>query len=1240
MAVAMTTPRGRSWRAAFLNLKDPALILSTPSLLVALQHLLSQSKMLVSTAPDLSSEEVAGDIMLLVDLTSREGLLSDGGEWINVVGCICHLILELSCRSQLELKSSSLVTMINFLRGIVESCHEAAWSNSTVLKDVIGNGSRNKMAVEALQVLTHVIHENGGNMSPFEVTLTLDFLLRLLSYSNLEASSTAWANIKKVQPAKNYFRSQNVENEIELQTLVFVALGNLFARTGSIVSRETWKSTIEALRKVMDFLASKSYLEEDNVMSRYYAAVLRCLQLVLSDSKGPVAEHVPGFVAALGMFFTYGLTCSSCIFPVCNLVKGSCDQKSDLSTGREGVTSRKSDSGRYRPPHLRNRTKSAAHQTATNGQNNGSLQPEASGTWAFSSDSELSDTDGSLRDGDRFKSSKARTAAILCIQALCRADPKSLHAQWTMLLPTHDVLQPRHYQATLMTCLLFDPVLKTRIAAAATLATMLEGPSSVFLQVAEYKESAKSGSFTTLSSSVGQILMQLHAGFLHLVLSESNSGLLMTIFKALSLLISAAPFNRLPQDLLPNVISSVGKKAKELFRSLLDQSNIVAASVSCLGATLNTTPPSPQVAAMLVAELSSGLGTDDNQALLSMLFSFTEPVAHPVIRFEALQALRAAIHNYPSIMSLCWNQISSTVLGLIESSYVDAGAHATSTKFCKGTSGPNLRPVDDKTMLSSVKVLDEYLRAVSGFKGTDDLLDDGPPNPFFISVLPRPIRSLPTLSTYEVQCSEGCQKDDPGKASGTSQWVEALERYLSPTLVHYAPMVRAAALTCFAGLTSSVFFSLPDSKQNSIISSIVTAASKDEVPSVRSAACRAIGVIASFPRISESKNSLEELVNVILSNTLDTSVSVRITASWALANICDSLRHNVGTVDAEKCPTIDVSPLSLLAECALRLSRDGDKIKANAVRALGNLSRFVKFIDGNPIDSLSDSCSKISLKSELKRETKREAKPSTSSPWLERMVQSFVSCVTTGNVKVQWNVCHALQNLFLNESIRLQYMTWAPSVYSILLLLLRDSSNFKIRIHAASALAVPSTREDYGDSFADIAQALGHTLEVLDSDQDIAPSSFKYRKTLAEQLTSTTVHIFGLALPEDYKILNGFLAKRASFLEEWLRSTCDNVVKFASSADTKEIFREEKEGDAMYSKDCLGSYTVNGEWISSQEYLSSYCNKAEATASVKDELMQSKLNILRAIRALIEMYRYGNHQHLVAKFENLVSQIF
>jgi hypothetical protein len=68
--------------------------------------------------------------------------------------------------------------MANFLQGSIESCDEAAWSNSSIPNDVISNASRNKMAVEALQVLTHVIHENGESLSPVEATFSLNFLLR------------------------------------------------------------------------------------------------------------------------------------------------------------------------------------------------------------------------------------------------------------------------------------------------------------------------------------------------------------------------------------------------------------------------------------------------------------------------------------------------------------------------------------------------------------------------------------------------------------------------------------------------------------------------------------------------------------------------------------------------------------------------------------------------------------------------------------------------------------------------------------------------------------------------------------------------------------------------------------------------------------------------------------------------------------------------------------------------------
>ncbi|PRQ16797.1 hypothetical protein RchiOBHm_Chr7g0188121 [Rosa chinensis] len=71
---------------------------------------------------------------------------------------------------------------------------------------------------------------------------------------------------------------------------------------------------------------------------------------------------------------------------------------------------------------------------------------------------------------------------------------------------------------------------------------MLDGPSSVFLLVAEFKESSKRGSFTALSSSLGHILMQLHTGILYLVQRQTHSRLLASLFKILMLLISSTPY--------------------------------------------------------------------------------------------------------------------------------------------------------------------------------------------------------------------------------------------------------------------------------------------------------------------------------------------------------------------------------------------------------------------------------------------------------------------------------------------------------------------------------------------------------------------------------------------------------------------------------------------------------------------------------------------------------------------------
>ncbi len=53
---------------------------------------------------------------------------------------------------------------------------------------------------------------------------------------------------------------------------------------------------------------------------------------------------------------------------------------------------------------------------------------------------------------------------------------------------------------------------QARVAAASTIAMMLEGPVRAFLQVAEHREFARTGPFTSLSGSLGQTVVQLHTG--------------------------------------------------------------------------------------------------------------------------------------------------------------------------------------------------------------------------------------------------------------------------------------------------------------------------------------------------------------------------------------------------------------------------------------------------------------------------------------------------------------------------------------------------------------------------------------------------------------------------------------------------------------------------------------------------------------------------------------------------------
>lgn len=122
--------------------------------------------------------------------------------------------------------------------------------------------------------------------------------------------------------------------------------------------------------------------------------------------------QVSSFVAALRMFFTYG-------------VIGGTQLKCPVTGDREkeiclrGIKSpmeepKRTDNGPYRPPHLRRRGSLNTKQT----RGWDPFSDHESSLDFSSSDSDYSDSDGSTKDNSSVKKSKVRVAAIDCIQVM------------------------------------------------------------------------------------------------------------------------------------------------------------------------------------------------------------------------------------------------------------------------------------------------------------------------------------------------------------------------------------------------------------------------------------------------------------------------------------------------------------------------------------------------------------------------------------------------------------------------------------------------------------------------------------------------------------------------------------------------------------------------------------------------------------------------------------------------------
>ena len=1097
---------GAPWRVAIAPVKDAARSSSSgDALRTAVRSFLDDSSGLGPPPDgDATPAEISADVLLLARAVNRPDVGGAGATSTSGRGALDALVGDLLAAQRLLLDREFVATLAEYYLG-------ALTTDDADEEDP-------RATQNSLKTLAQLLQEGGAQLAAREVDALISALLAKISYKKTRggAGGGGGGGEAESRSARNGAR--------DTARHAFNALGALVGRASpGSVSPRAHAAVGEAIAAAFDAetrgVASspagapatlgRDRPPEDAGSARLFAAATRCAHACAGAGGGERRltwpdETVGALVTHLRRFFAYGTSGAG------HRSGGGQSDEVPSSPGRGG----------YVPPHLRS--------------------GGGGGGGYGSSDSDASDAEGARgsngSNGDRFGASKVRTNAALCVSALARADSRSMHAHWPKLLPTSATqLLARSPTATVVRCALNDPSPRVRAAAMAATANLLEGPATKrYLAAAEVRTNPKTGAvvranFASLSSTLGDIARATHEALTRAVRAEPALSCVPAACKALGAFHDAAPFARLPRDMIPKSMEAVVRRLNELptHEGSSQDPEVGAARVSLLAAltavlaakgapaevtgslspapsdttSVTTTGTSPSLADVLPALVRYAAGEGGHGA---------------ATRCEAFGALRAAAAAHPAAVAAMLDDEDSFGFRSI----LPAKTFATSGSD-DGADGAA------RVAQASAKLLAEFLAAVGGGGGGGGAgADDDPSHQQHPSHQQR----------REKACDEGWSLPPDELAS---LWDDVASSQFPAMTLHPSPLVRAAGLSAYAGLTADALAGTSEANRRTLVDAPRATLANERAPAVRAAACRAIGALAALTTNESSgsalRDALEPSVDLLLRAMKDSAKSVRLPASWAVANVCNTAARRSSIVSA--------GALAKIAEsCVAAATQEGDKVRANAARALGYLVSAADF----------------------------SSEP--SSAWLPGVIQALMSCLTTGNAKVQWNACHAMAALFRNPSTAAGDSAWSPLVVRMLLMLMRDTRNFKIRMHAAATLATLGERSEFGNAYPDTVSIVTAALESLETtetetghshsqgaDGESALADLRYKPQLGAQLAATLLRVLAMGTAEDAGSVRDTLLKKR------------DVIRGAVDAATAALESFPRGGDGSFPEDPFGN---------------------------------------------------------------------
>ncbi|KAM5310150.1 HEAT repeat-containing protein 6 [Glossophaga mutica] len=722
--------------------------------------------------------------------------------------------------------------------------------------------------------------------------------------------------------------------------------------------------------------------------------------------------------------------------------------------------------------------------------------PFGSSVWkrVSSSESDYSDAEGGMQSKMRSYQAKVRQGALACFLSTVKSiEKKVLYGYWSAFVSdTPELGSPQ--SVSLMTLTLKDPSPKTRACALQVLSAILEG-SKQFLSVAE-DTGAHRRAFTPFSAMVASSIGELHRCLLLALAAESSSQTLTQIIKCLANLVSNSPYNRLKLSLLTKVWNQI----KPYIRH--KDVNVRVSSLTLLGAIVSTHAPLPEVQLLLQQPCSSGLGNSN---------SATPHLCHPDWSKKAPAGPfleEASVGSPAGSSEPCWLIrlcISTAVLPREgPCAGIDAGCAAGSTH------APSPMRLEALQVLAHLargyfSVAQVYLMEL----GEVICKCMGEADP---SIQLHGAKLLEELGTGVIQQYKPDSPLAPAQRVPVTLvvlfWTMMLNGPLPGALQNAEhPTLQASACDALSSILPDAFRNLPSDWQILCIT-VLLGLNDSKNRLVKAAAARALGVYVLFPCLRQDVIFVADTANAILMSLQDKSLNVRAKAAWSLGNLTDTLIVNMDTPDPSFQEEFSGLLLLKMLRSAIEASRDKDKVKSNAVRALGNLLHFLQ-------------------PSHIEKPRFAEI--------IEESIQALIAAVLTeAAMKVRWNACYAMGNAFKNPALPLGRAPWTSQAYHALTSVVTSCKNFKVRIRSAAALSLPGRREHYGsaDQYAQIWRALVTALQRSGDTADFL--EFKYCASLRTQICQALIHLLSLASAPDLPCVKETLELNGDMVQSYI----------------------------------------------------------------------------------------------------------